>query len=100
MEQWKLKPGLDATLIRSYHRNLYYTWGGIFLINKYKMDRYILWTKSDECKHAAASAIQESYINYKKNKLYKAYQNLSFFKILLTKDIDYDVLLKINDTLF
>ena len=69
MEQWKLKPGLETTLIRTYHRDLHYTWGGIDLINKYEKDRYLLWIRSAECKNAAAKAIQESYINYKKKKI-------------------------------
>ena len=95
MEEWKLRPGLENTLMRTYHKDLYFTWGGLSLINKFKNDRYLLWIKSSECKIAASNAIQESYKNYRIRKLNKAYQRLSFSKLLLTRNIDYDVLISI-----
>ena len=86
MEEWKRRPGLNETLMRTINcqttdeiRN--------YLLIKYKLERYNLWKQTDIARNSAAYAIQEIFIT-KKNNLKNAYKRLHFSQI---KNIDYDL---------
>jgi len=91
MDLWKQRPGLDATLMRTINTRYFHNQEERIRIQNLNLKkRYEFWITTLPAKNSSASAIQESFLNYKKRKE-NAYKRLNFVKIKL----DYDVIQEI-----
>ena len=86
MEEWKTRPNLEVTLMRTINCQADNETRS-YLLTKYKLERYNFWKTTYIARNSAASAIQEIFIT-KKNNLENAYKRLYFSKLNF---IDYDL---------